>query len=119
MSQHALGALSLLLMHKMSCPHDSLCPTGSHSHTEIADRLFSLMKRLFESDSRTRVQGIGSFEKLAQKIQEEFQKCPESFLMDYNWANWNLEEWLSKMTPVNGALFEGDLARFSFDNVFR
>lgn len=90
-----------------------------HSHTEIADRLFSLTKRLFESDSGARVQRVGSFECLASKLAEEFKDCPENFVFDYNWANWDLEGWLAKMTPVDGSLFEGNVARISFDNVFR
>lgn len=108
---------SVMLVAMLSLP--SSCALRRHSHTEIADRLFSLMKRLFESDSSARVQGIGSCESLAQRIQAEFELCPESFVMDYNWANWNLEQWLSQMTPVDGSLFEGELARYSFDNVFR
>ena len=31
---------------------------SGHSHIEIADRLFSLMKRLFETDSASRVRGV-------------------------------------------------------------
>ena len=95
------------------------CASRRHSHTEIADRLFSLLKRLFDSDSTSRVQGVGSFQTLAIKIQEEFKTCPEDLVMEFNWANWNIEKWLSQMTPVDGKLFEGALARFSFDNVFR
>jgi hypothetical protein len=112
-----IHAASVMLVARLSLPCS--CALRRHSHTEIADRLFSLMKRLFESDSRARVGGIGSVESLAQGIQAEFETCPESFVMDYNWANWNLEQWLSQMTPVDGSLFEGELARFSFDNVFR
>jgi hypothetical protein len=52
-------------------------------------------------------------------LAEEFKDCPENFVFDYNWANWDLEGWLAKMTPVDGSLFEGNVARISFDNVFR
>lgn len=90
-----------------------------HSHTEIADRLFSLMKRFFETDSQTRAGRVTGFNELQEKLQEAFSECPEEFKFEYNWANWNLEKWLDGMSPVDSGLFEGKLARYSFDNVFR
>ena len=61
---------------------------AGHSHTEIADRLFGLMKRLFETDSSARCTGVGSFEELEQKLRETFASCPEQFKMEFNFANW-------------------------------
>lgn len=92
---------------------------GRHSHTEIADRLFSLMKRLFESDSAARVRGLGCPSELLEKLEETFKDCDEAFSLEYNWANWDFENWLMKMTPIDSSLFEGNLGRISFDNVFR
>lgn len=92
---------------------------GRHSHTEIADRLFSLMKRIFDSDSAARVRGVGCASELLHKLTETFKDCDETFSLEYNWANWDFENWLMKMTPIDASLFEGNLARISFDNVFR
>ena len=83
-----------------------------HSHTEIADRLFSLMKRLFETDGAARVRGVGCFAELEEKLREEFESCKEEFDMEFGWANWDFEEWLSNMSPVKSSIFEGKLARF-------
>lgn len=93
---------------------------AGHSHTEIADRLFSILKKLFESDNNSRVQAVPTFDVLEQKIQEAFASCPEAFNMEFNFANWDLEQWLSQMVPgVDSSLFEGKFARYSFDNVYR
>ena len=53
---------------------------GRHSHTEIADRLFSLMKRLFESDSAARVRGLGCPSELLEKLEETFKDCDEAYV---------------------------------------
>ena len=51
---------------------------AGHSHTEIADRLFSLMKKLFETDSAATVKGgVTSFEDLEERLKSYFAKCPE------------------------------------------
>ena len=91
-----------------------------HSHTEIADRLFGLLKKLFpHGDAAHRVGGVPSFAALERKLIEEFQDCPEDFALEYHWASWDLDSWLSQMAPVDKSLFDGKLARISFDNVFR
>ena len=77
------------------------------------------MKKLFETDSAARVRGIGCPSELIQKLEETFADCDEAFVFDYNWANWNFEEWLTNIAPVDASMFEGKLARISFDNVFR
>jgi hypothetical protein len=38
------------------------------------------MKRLFESDNASRVEGIQSFAELEAKLNEAFAKCPEALL---------------------------------------
>ena len=68
---------------------------AGHSHTEIADRLFSLMKKLFKTDSAAHVKGnILSFEQLQDRLKETFAKCPEMKEIVYHFANWDICTWL-------------------------
>ena len=68
---------------------------AGHSHTEVADRLFALMKKLFETDSAATVSGgIFTFEQLEDKLKECFQTCPEMKESVYHFANWDLTSWL-------------------------
>lgn len=92
---------------------------AGHSHTEIADRLFSLMKRLFESDTAARTGGCPSFSRLEEQLRETFADCPETFCLEYNFANWDFEKWFGEATDEHRSLFDGPFARYSFDNVFR
>ena len=48
-----------------------------HSHTEIADRLFSIMKTHFESDSNARVTGMEGFDQMESKFRKSFESCAE------------------------------------------
>ena len=78
------------------------------------------MKRLFESDSAARVRGVGCPSDMMAQLGEVFADCDEEFTLEYNWANWDIEGWLSKMCPTEGFLLDKrNLARISFDNVFR
>jgi hypothetical protein len=82
--------------------------------------LFSLLKRLFPNgDAGHRVGGVASFAELEAKIAKEFENSPEDFAMEYNWANWDIDAWLAQMAPGQKNIFDGKLARISFDNVFR
>ena len=68
---------------------------AGHSHTEIADRLFALMKKLFETDSSSHVEGgIQSFEELEEKLKDTFSKCQEMKEIVYHFANWDVDGWL-------------------------
>ena len=79
-----------------------------------------MMKRLFESDSAARVGGIGCPSDMMAKLEEVFAACDEEFSLEYNWANWNIEDWLHKMCPAEESLWDKvKLSRISFDNVFR
>jgi len=99
---------------------------AGHSHTEISDRLFGILKKLFASGTGARVNRCATFSELFGKIDQALQKCPERRVFEYNLANWDFEEWLAGMnvtgpdgeTTTRG-LFEGKLARYTFDNVFR
>ena len=98
----------------------ALCPACRHSHTEIADRLFALMKKLFETDSAARVSGVGCPSDMMAKLEEVFAACDEEFALEYNWANWNIQDWLYQMCPTEESLWDNTkLERISFDNVFR
>ena len=94
---------------------------AGHSHTEIADRLFGIMKKLFETDDRTRAGRLATFPELFAKLEKEFDDCPEAKLFEYDFANWDFEAWLRGMVneETGHNLFEKGMARYSFDNVFR
>jgi hypothetical protein len=80
------------------------------------------MKRLFDTDSATRVRAVGCPSDLMAKLEEVFSACDEEFTLEYNWANWDIEDWLAKMCPTQDqeSLWDNvKLARISFDNVFR
>ena len=82
--------------------------------------MFSLMKRLFESDSAARVRGVGCPSDMMAQLGEGFADCDEEFTLEYNWANWDIEGWLAKMCPTEASLWDNvKLGRISFDNVFR
>ena len=69
---------------------------AGHSHTEVADRLFSIMKRLFESDSQSRVGGIQSIPELLEKLRHEFRNEKETLSFEFDFANWDIAAWLKE-----------------------
>ena len=79
------------------------------------------MKKLFETDDRTRAQRLATFPELFEKLEKEFDACPEAKLFEYDFANWDFEAWLRGMVneETGHNLFEKGMARYSFDNVFR
>ena len=78
------------------------------------------MKKLFDTDSAARASGVGCPTELMAKLGKVFSDCDEEFLLEFNWANWDIEDWLSKMCPCEESLFDKkNLSRISFDNVFR
>ena len=80
-----------------------------------------MMKKLFETDSAARVRGVACPSDMMAKLEEVFAACDEDFSLEYNWANWDIEDWLTRMCPATESSFKDDvkLARISFDNVFR
>jgi hypothetical protein len=91
---------------------------AGHSHTEIADRLFSLMKKLFETNNAATVKGgVTSFEDLEEKLKSCFAKCPEMKEIVYHFANWDIDNWLKESVGVR--LKPDDLSMISFDHVYR
>ena len=77
---------------------------AGHSHTEVADRLFAIIKRIFESDGAHRVVGVEDFPALIQKIEAEFQKETESCTFNWNFANWDLRTMMKEMNVVSSTL---------------
>ena len=99
---------------------------AGHSHTEISDRLFGVLKKFFHTDSGARAPRCATFSELFGKIDQALKTCPERRVFEYDLANWDFEEWLAGMnaTSTDGVtttrgLFEGKLARYTFDNVYR
>ena len=62
---------------------------AGHSHTELVDWLFSLLKGLFESPNAARVTPIGSFPELFDRIGGRFAKCKEATDVLWDFANWD------------------------------
>ena len=77
---------------------------AGHSHTEVADRLFSVIKQLFESDTAHRVTPIEDFPSLIPKIEAAFQKETESCTFNWNFANWDFRQMMKEMNVVSNSL---------------
>ena len=89
---------------------------AGHSHTEIADRLFSLMKKIFETDGAAHVEGgVLTFEELEERLKACFCNCPEMKEIVYHFANWDFATWLKAAVGFK----ESDLELIKFDNVYR
>ena len=76
---------------------------AGHSHTELVDRLFALMKRLFEGQAANRALGMGDMLELWRAIKEEFKDCKEDSELVFdmgNGASSNRDE----MSPQSGTL---------------
>lgn len=70
---------------------------AGHSHTELADRLFSILKRLFATDNSSRPEGIGCFVELWGKLTEALAKTAETNEIAWNLSNWDFETWFAEM----------------------
>ena len=77
---------------------------AGHSHTETADRLFSIIKRLFESDGQQRVVPIEDFPSLIPRIAAEFENETEACTFHWNFANWDLRKMMDEMNVVSSSL---------------
>jgi hypothetical protein len=93
---------------------------AGHSHTEIADRLFAVMKKLFESDTTRRVGPVEDFRDLEQRLQALFAKSKEVFEMAYHFANWDFEGWFNGFEfDTEEAFLDKNFGGYSFDHVFK
>ena len=59
------------------------------------DRLFGILKKLFDSDSKARVGPLETFAELESKLRETFAKAQEHFELGFDFANWDFEEWFT------------------------
>ena len=84
------------------------------------------MRSIFKSDSGARVRRTATLSDLFASIDKQLAKCPEERMFEFDLANWDFEAWMLGMnverndgsTSTRG-LFEGKLARYTFDNVYR
>ena len=86
---------------------------AGHSHTELADRLFSILKRLFATDSKSRPEGIGCFVELWGKVQHALQATAEFNELSWNLSNWDFDTWFADMGIA------GNFSRMSAVNVYK
>ena len=77
---------------------------AGHSHTEVADRLFALIKSLFETDSGARPQPIHDFPSLIAKIEQCFANEVEQSTVHWNFANWDFKHLMGDMQVVSSKL---------------
>ena len=99
---------------------------AGHSHTEISDRLFGVMKGLFDSNSSARVGPLESFSDLEKELHKCFAKADEAFELAFHLANWDFEGWMSTFHFEQDSTFEPhkklvdtNFGGFSFDHVYR
>ena len=88
---------------------------AGHSHTELADRFFSMLKRLFTSVGSERAARLDGFPDLLKEVQATFAKSAETVEFDYVFANFDFGAWFA----AGGLDAVRDFAGISFDNVFR
>ena len=89
---------------------------AGHSNTEVADRLFSIIKSLFESDGAHRVLPIDDFPSLIPKIEAAFKNEVESCTFNWNFANWDLRNMMDNMKVVSSSSKESAV-RWSIDTL--
>ena len=99
---------------------------AGHSHTEIADRLFGIMKKLFDSDSGKRVGPLETFADLERELRTSFEAAQEHFELAFDFANWDFEGWFNSLHFDHDSTFaptkllvDPNFAGYSFDLVFR
>jgi len=89
---------------------------AGHSHTEMADRFFSMMKKFFKIDGAARCQRLDGFEELETHLRALFSTSDSSSStveLEYLLANWDFDSWLKDCGVKR------TLAGISYDNVFR
>ena len=74
-----------------------------HSHTEITDRLFSMMRHLFETVNGARAKKVESFAELCEAMDRTFKDSKEGMVIGYHLANWDWNAWMEGMA-VNETL---------------
>jgi N-acetylglutamate synthase-like GNAT family acetyltransferase len=88
---------------------------AGHSHTEMCDRFFSMIKRFFKIDGAARCERLDSFEEFEDELRKLFTKSDGSTVeLEYLLANWDFEHWFKAC----GNDAKKHLGGISFDNVF-
>ena len=90
---------------------------AGHSHTELCDRFFSMIKRFFKIDGTARCERLDSFEDLEVQLRALFAKSSDGSTveLEYLFANWDFDHWFKEC----GSDAKKHLGGISFDNVFR
>ena len=89
---------------------------SGHSHTELADRFFSMLKRIFTSNGNERVcTRVDSFEEFEKELRKTFAKSAETVEFEYIFANWDFNNWFAS----HGLEPDKDFKDITWDNVFR
>ena len=86
---------------------------AGHSHTELADRLFSILKQIFTTDNSSRVEGVGDFVELWVKLQDALKSTAERNELSWNLGNWDFDTWFADMGIA------GNFSRMSAVNVYK
>ena len=68
-----------------------------HSHTELSDRYFAFMKKLFDSDGSARVGGVQDFVELEQRLHDLFARAKEDVELRYLFASWDFAKWFADL----------------------
>ena len=74
---------------------------AGHSHTEVADRLFAIIKLHFETDSRTRPEPIHDFPQLIKMLEKSFAGEAEASTFHWNFANFDFKRLMDEMKVVS------------------
>jgi hypothetical protein len=89
---------------------------SGHSHTELADRFFAMLKRLFATTrGAERAQRLDDFKHLEEEMHKTFKGSAEGVELEYLFANWDLNQWFE----FCHFQIDKDFGNISFDNVFR
>ena len=90
---------------------------AGHSHTEICDRFFSMIKRFFKIDGAARCERLDGFEELEAQLRALFSTSDGSSTveLEYLLANWDFDSWFKEC----GVDAKKHLGGISFDDVFR
>ena len=85
---------------------------SGHSHTEVADRLFSCLKHIFERDDASRVHGVQDFVDLEAQVAKALETCKETVQLEFNFANFDFKEYFKNTC-------ENDFHGYGLVNVFQ
>ena len=92
---------------------------AGHSHTELADRFFAMLKRLFDIDGRARPKRMDSLLEFEKRLRATFKDSAETAELDYLFANWDMKAWFSDAGFSTDHNFQGidsaNVFRYTYD----